>query len=359
MRAVAAPALKLKMGVLPGPGSAVPPTPSAFASPDDDSVVARLIAALRHDDAAAVRAYVHHLRRIARDASPDALAAEIGAITARIYSLATSGDRGDARAAITAIDGLFEPDLTAIASILPSNQPLKFLGMLVKAAFSTASDVSLVSLAARTYARVAASRGAELYGHVETVFRSAIESLQTTVRNEFRRLCGVVFLRELLLNAPDAVADKVALVLDQLFVALWDPSAAIREAAAGALSGALAVARVQVDTPWDSIVALLVEQALSGLADKETETLHGSLLALKEVYAYGEMVRWAGTDRADHADRVRRRVSAGPRARRLPPRAYRKRGRDRPAARPRRRRSRFLLRGLPRAGHGLPLGRSR
>ena len=103
-------------------------------------------------------------------------------------------------------------------------------------------------------------------------------------RNEFRLLVSVLILRELSLATPDLLDDHVLLLTDLIWTALWDPMVELREASAGVFAGCLSIASLHDNEFQAEVFNLAITQVQTGLTDTSSDVLHGSLLALKELF---------------------------------------------------------------------------
>lgn len=141
-------------------------------------------------------------------------------------------------------------------------------------------DPLVMTIAANIFAKLAAQGGTLMAGHVDVQVKSCIEWLQGE-RIEPRRYAAVLILRALSRTAPFLIVDYVNDLLDNLWTALRDPTVAIREAAAGALSRCLIIARSRDAT--SASFAMVYDQAQRGFKLGSADAIHGSLLAYKEL----------------------------------------------------------------------------
>lgn len=91
-------------------------------------------------------------------------------------------------------------------------------------------------------------------------------------------------LRELSITTPDLLDNHVLLLHDLVWNALWDPALHIREAAAGVFAGCLSIATIHDKDFQSEIFTLALSQVQSGLQQDTEEVVHGSLLAMKELF---------------------------------------------------------------------------
>jgi FKBP12-rapamycin complex-associated protein len=129
-----------------------------------------------------------------------------------------------------------------------------------------------------------------MVGPVTIQLKQTIEWLQGE-RIEFRRWGAVLLLRELAKTVPSLMYEHIPDLLDNLWTALRDPKVAIREVAAGALSGCLKIAYDrdgQLRSEWYSMV---YDQAAKGFKLNTADAIHGSLLGYQELFQRAGMVR--------------------------------------------------------------------
>jgi len=80
-------------------------------------------------------------------------------------------------------------------------------------------------------------------------------------------------------------------LLDNLWTAMRDPKVAIREVAAGALSGCLKIAFERDGALRSEWYGMVYEQAAKGFRLNSLEAIHGSLLGYQELFSRAGMVR--------------------------------------------------------------------
>lgn len=79
-------------------------------------------------------------------------------------------------------------------------------------------------------------------------------------------------------------------LLDNLWTAMRDPKVAIREVAAGALSGCLKIAFERDGSLRSEWYGMVYEQAAKGFRSNSLEAIHGSLLGYQELFLRAGMV---------------------------------------------------------------------
>ncbi|KAI9850778.1 MAG: phosphatidylinositol kinase- protein kinase tor1 [Thelocarpon superellum] len=150
------------------------------------------------------------------------------------------------------------------------------------------NDTAAMILAARALGKLAVPGGALTAELVESEVKSALEWLQSD-RQENRRFAAVLTLRDLARNSPTLLYSFVPQILDVIWVALRDPKVLIRESAAEAVSACfeiIAARDAQLRQQW---FARIYDEALQGLKMNTVETIHASLLTLKELLLKGGM----------------------------------------------------------------------
>ncbi len=150
------------------------------------------------------------------------------------------------------------------------------------------NDNTVLVLAARALGLLAIPGGALTAELVESEVKSALEWLQSD-RQESRRFAAVLILRELAKNSPTLLYAFVPQIFDCIWVALRDSKVLIRETAAEAIGACFEIISArdaQLRQHWFS---RMYEEAQQGLKSNTLESLHGSLLAIKELLLKGGM----------------------------------------------------------------------
>ncbi|KAI9352104.1 armadillo-type protein [Obelidium mucronatum] len=203
----------------------------------------------------------------------------------RIFDLMCSQDPWDRLAGLAAIDCLIDSDTGGESDLTKINRFANYIRLALPGQLDP--DVSLI--AARVLGRLVKSAGSLATDSVEFEITRALEWLQGD-RNEMRRYAAVLIIRELAGNAPNILYSYLQQILDHIWSALRDPKLQIRETGADALGTCLKV-MVQREshqhTQWYTKVYL---EASKGILSQKTataiDTLHGSLLALREMLKY-------------------------------------------------------------------------
>jgi FKBP12-rapamycin complex-associated protein len=150
---------------------------------------------------------------------------------------------------------------------------------------------------------------------VESEVTTALEWLQSD-RVEERRYSAVLILRELGRNAQTLMYAYVQHIFDLIWVGLRDPRLLIRETAAEAISACFQIIRERdqgMRLQWQSRI---YDEAVQGIRIGTVESIHGSLLVIKELLQQGGMFMHGHYQEAceivfrhkDHRDPVIRRT---------------------------------------------------
>ena len=150
------------------------------------------------------------------------------------------------------------------------------------------NDINAMIYAARALGRLAIPGGTLTAELVESEVRSALEWLQVD-RQENRRFAAVLTLRELARNSPTLLYAFVHQIFELIWVALRDPKVLIRESAAEAVSTCFEIIALRDATLRGQWFSRIYEEVLHGLKLNTTESIHGSLLTMKELLQKGGM----------------------------------------------------------------------
>lgn len=123
---------------------------------------------------------------------------------------------------------------------------------------------------------------------VESEVNTAFEWLQND-RIEERRYSAVLVLRELARNAPTLMYTYMPTIFDLIWVGLRDSRQLIRVTSAETVSAAFKIIRERDQDMKNIWMNKTFEQAKIGLRSAAVESIHGSLLILKELLEQGGM----------------------------------------------------------------------
>ena len=150
------------------------------------------------------------------------------------------------------------------------------------------NDLAVLIYAARALGHLAIPGGALTAELVEAEVQSALEWLQSD-RQEARRFAAVLIIRELAKNSPTLLYAFVPQVFDCILVALQDPKVLIRETAAeagGSCFEIIAARDAHLRQQWFDRI---YDDAFQGFKSQNPDTIHGSLLTIKELLLKGGM----------------------------------------------------------------------
>jgi serine/threonine-protein kinase mTOR len=123
---------------------------------------------------------------------------------------------------------------------------------------------------------------------VESEVKTALEWLQSD-RVEERRYSAVLILRELGRNAQTLMYAYVQHIFDLIWVGLRDVKLLIRETAAEAIRACFQIIRERDQTMRLMWQSKIYEEAVQGVRMGTIESIHGSLLVIKELLQQGGM----------------------------------------------------------------------
>lgn len=123
---------------------------------------------------------------------------------------------------------------------------------------------------------------------VESEVKTALEWLQSD-RIEEKRYSAVLILRELARNAPTLMYSFVGHVFELIWVGLRDPRQLIRATSGETVSACFRIIRERDQEMKQAWMTKMYNEMLVGLKINLVETIHGSLLVLKELLEQGGM----------------------------------------------------------------------
>lgn len=138
---------------------------------------------------------------------------------------------------------------------------------------------------------------------VDSEVMTALESLQID-RNEGRRFAAVLTIRELAENAPTILFAYIHQIMEVIWVALRDPKVLIRESTAEALSQLLDIISAREAALKDKWYGRTYTEIQRGFQMNSVDTIHGSLLALKELLLKAGMFMQSGMRYQDICEKV-------------------------------------------------------
>ncbi|KAF3761262.1 hypothetical protein M406DRAFT_52619 [Cryphonectria parasitica EP155] len=149
-------------------------------------------------------------------------------------------------------------------------------------------DINPMRPAAEVLGKLCRPGGSIISELVEAETKNALEWLQSD-RIEERRYSAVLVLRELARNAPTLMYAYVGMVLDLLWAGLKDQRHLIRATSAEAVSACFRIMRERDQELKQLWMDKMYMEAISSLKVGSVESIHASLLVLKELLEQGGM----------------------------------------------------------------------
>ncbi|KAL8097331.1 hypothetical protein AgCh_030462 [Apium graveolens] len=218
-----------------------------------------------------------HVEEEARDLSGEAFFRFMDQLYERITRLLESNDVTENLGALRAIDELIDLKL--------GDNALKVskFSHHIRTVFESKRDPEILILASTVLGHLARAGGAMTADEVECQVKIALEWLHGE-RVEYRRFAAVLILKEMAENASTVFNVHVSDFVDAIWVALRDPTLAVRERAVEALRACLRVIEKR-ETRWRVLwYYRMFEATQDGLGkNAPVHSIHGSLLAVGEL----------------------------------------------------------------------------
>jgi serine/threonine-protein kinase mTOR len=193
-----------------------------------------------------------------------------------------NADSSDRLGAVYALDALV--DFDGIDSQVKYTRYGQNLRMILRG-----KDLNPMQLAAIVLGKLCKPGGGTLVSElVESEANTALEWLQSE-RQEDRRYSACLILRELAKNAPTLMYSWVSNIFDLIWVGLRDPRLLIRATAAETVSACFKIIRERDADMRYTWMNKMWHDLLAGLRVTTIESVHGSLLVLKELLEQGGM----------------------------------------------------------------------
>ncbi|KAI3919103.1 hypothetical protein MKW98_016656 [Papaver atlanticum] len=223
-----------------------------------------------------------HVEEVARDLSGEAFSRFMDQLYDRFTRLLESTEVAENLGALRAIDELIDVTLGESASKVS-----KFSNYM-RTILEVKRDPEVLILASRVLGHLARAGGAMTADEVECQVKIAMGWLHSD-RVEYRRFAAVLILKEMAENAPTVFNVYVPEFVDAIWVALRDPTLAVRERAVEALRACLRVIEKR-ETRWRvQWYYRMFEATQAGLGkNAPVHSIHGSLLSV------GELLRNSG-----------------------------------------------------------------
>ncbi|XP_042392379.1 serine/threonine-protein kinase TOR-like [Zingiber officinale] len=218
-----------------------------------------------------------HVEEAARDLSGETFSRCMDQFYERIANLLESNEVADNLGALRAINELIDVSLGESAS------KVSRLTAYMRILFEVKRDPEVLILASEVLGHLVKSGGAMTADEVERQIKNAFAWLHGE-RIEYRRFAAVLILKEMAENASTVFNVHVPEFVDAIWVALRDPTLAIRERAVEALRACLRVIEKR-ETRWRvQWYYRMCEAAQVGLGkNASVHSIHGSLLAVGEL----------------------------------------------------------------------------
>ena len=149
-------------------------------------------------------------------------------------------------------------------------------------------DINPMQPAAIALGKLCRPGGAMISELVESEVNTALEWLQND-RIEERRYSAVLVLRELARSAPTLMYQYIPTIFDWIWVALRDPRQLIRVTSAETVSACFKIIRERDQEMKQIWMTKIWQEAKQGLKLGTIESVHASLLVLKELLEQGGM----------------------------------------------------------------------
>ncbi|XP_019183667.1 PREDICTED: serine/threonine-protein kinase TOR isoform X1 [Ipomoea nil] len=221
------------------------------------------------------------LRRLveeeSRDLAGEAFSRFMDHLYERITNLLESNEVAENLGALRAIDELIDVTIGENAS-----KVAKFSNYM-RTVFEVKRDPEILVLASQVLGHLARAGGAMTADEVECQVKNALQWLSGD-RVEYRRFAAVLILKEMAENASTVFNVHVPEFVDAIWVALRDPTLAVRERAVEALRACLRVIEKR-ETRWRvQWYYRMFEATQDGLGrNAPIHSIHGSLLAVGEL----------------------------------------------------------------------------
>ncbi|KAI9896683.1 hypothetical protein N3K66_008855 [Trichothecium roseum] len=217
-----------------------------------------------------------------RDLSPEQFTTFYGAVNTKITQLITHGnDTHERLGGIYALDALVDFEgVDVAAKYTRFTQNLKTI--------LRGKDINPMQHAAVALGKLCRPGGAMISELVDSEVNTALEWLQND-RIEERRYGAVLVLRELARNAPTLMYQYIPSVFELVWEGLRDIRQLIRVTSAETVSACFRIIRERDQEMKQIWMGKIYEQTKAGLKSTTVESVHASLLVLKELLEQGGM----------------------------------------------------------------------
>jgi len=217
-----------------------------------------------------------------RDLSPETFMSFYNTVNNKITQLIAHGnDSYDRLGGIYAVDALV--DFEGVDQALKYTRFTQNLKTILRG-----KDINPMQPAAIALGKLCRPGGAMISELVESEVNTALEWLQND-RIEERRYSAVLVLRELARSAPTLMYQYIPTIFDWIWVALRDPRQLIRVTSAETVSACFKIIRERDQEMKQLWMTKIWQEAKQGLKLATIESVHASLLVLKELLEQGGM----------------------------------------------------------------------
>ncbi|KAH7018986.1 armadillo-type protein [Ilyonectria destructans] len=217
-----------------------------------------------------------------RDLSPEQFLAFYNAVNNKVTQLIThGGDSSERLGGIYALDALIDFDGVDVGvKYTRFTQNLKTI--------LRGKDINPMQPAATALGKLCRPGGSLISELVDSEVNTALEWLQND-RVEERRYSAVLVLRELARNAPTLMYQYIPTIFDWIWVGLRDSRQLIRATSAETVSACFRILRERDQEMKQLWMSKIYNESKQGLKVNTVESVHGSLLVLKELLEQGAM----------------------------------------------------------------------
>ncbi|KAK3942599.1 phosphatidylinositol 3-kinase tor2 [Diplogelasinospora grovesii] len=202
-------------------------------------------------------------------------------VNQRTMALIQGTDTYDRMGGVYILDALV--DFDGIDLALKYSRFQQYIGTILRG-----KDLNPMQPAAVVLGKLCKPGGSLISELVDSEVQTALEWLQSD-RVEERRYSAVLVLRELARNAPTLMYSYVGLVFDQIWIGLRDQRHLIRATSAEAVSACFKIIRERDQEMKQEWMDKMYAEAVRGLKINSVESVHASLLVLKELLEQGGM----------------------------------------------------------------------
>lgn len=216
------------------------------------------------------------------DLNPEQFLAFYNTVNNKITQLIThGGDSAERLGGIYALDALVDFDGVDVAlKYTRFTQNLKTV--------LRGKDMNPMRPAAAALGKLCRPGGSLISELVDSELKTALEWLQND-RVEERRYSAVLVLRELALNAPTLMYQYIPTIFEWIWVGLRDIRQQIRETSAETVSACFRIIRERDQEMKQIWMGKIYHETKQGLKGNTVESIHASLLVLKELLEQGGM----------------------------------------------------------------------